>query len=117
MDDIEAVLRKHMFKMHNKTKAQMLYNIICENNKGLFKGKIHEIMIKNVLEGKFTNIFKPWRILQALDLTSGGTVNYSGIDSLRDALRDDNPLEEGDTITDCNRKQEKNAFIITSFII
>lgn len=116
IDDIEAVFKKHMFKMHHKTKALMLYNIICENDKGLFNGKIRELLIKNILEGNFTDIFKPWRILQALDSTSGGTVNYSGIESLRDALRDDNPLPEGDTIIDRKgkRRKKRRKFLLPS---
>ena len=28
IDDIEAVFRKHMYRMHTKTKAKMLYNVI-----------------------------------------------------------------------------------------
>ena len=36
IDDIEAVFWKHMFKMHTKTKAKMLYNIICQEQKSVF---------------------------------------------------------------------------------
>ena len=84
--DIEAVFQKHMYRMHGKTKAHMLYNIICNDDECLFKGKVHDVFVDNVLTGKFKDFFKPWRILQTIDSTSGGTVNYSGIDSLRDAL-------------------------------
>ena len=47
VNNIEAVFRKYMFKIHNKNKAQILYNIIYDNSKTLFKGKIHELMVKN----------------------------------------------------------------------
>ena len=61
-------------------------------------------MINNILTGKFADIFKPWRILQSIDSASGGTVNFSGIDSLRDALRYNNPTEEGHFHIDKNWK-------------
>ena len=75
-----------MYRMHSKTKAHMLYNIICMDEKCLFKGKVNDIFVENLLSDKFADIFKPWRILQAIDSTSGGTIIYSGIDSLRYAL-------------------------------
>ena len=102
--------------MHSKTKAHMLYNIICMDEKCLFKGKVHDIFVENVLTGKFKDFFKPWRILQTIDSTSGGTVNYSGIDSLRDALCEDNPTEESNTITDKNRNKRKrhHVFLLPS---
>lgn len=59
----------------------------------MFQGKVHTIFVENVLSSNFRYIFKPWIILQAIDSTNWGTVNYSGIDSLRDALRNNKPLE------------------------
>ena len=44
--------------MYSKTKSHMLYNVICNDDKCLFKGKVHDIFIENVLNGKFANIFK-----------------------------------------------------------
>ena len=120
IDDIEAVFRKHMYRMHTKTKAKMLYNVICQEQKGVFQGKVHDIFVENVLNGDFGSIFKPWRILQAIDSTNGGTVNYSGIDCLRDALRDDNPLEDGNYSFDSNGKRKKKRrtlFLPSSFKI
>ena len=46
-------------------------------------------------------------IFQSIDSTSGYTVNFLGIDSLRDALRYDNPIEEGHFHFDKNRKVRK----------
>ena len=101
-----------MYRIQSKTKAHMLYNIICMDEKCLFKGKVYDVFVENVLTGKFKDFFKPRRILQTIDSTSGGTVNYSGIDSLRDALRDDNPLEEGNTITNKKGKTRKRRDVL-----
>ena len=116
IDNIEAVFRKHMHQMHSKTKAHMLYNIICIDEKCLFKGKVHDIFVEKVLSGKFADIFKSWRIFQAIDSTREGIVNYSGIHSLRDALREDNPIEKSNTITDKNRNKRKRrrVFLLPS---
>ena len=109
-----------MFKMHTKTKAKMLYNVICQEQKGVFQGKVHDIFVENVLNGDFGSIFKPWRILQAIDSTNGGTINYSGIDCLRDSLREDNPLEDGNYSFDSNgkpKKKRRTLFLPSSFKI
>ena len=104
-----------MYQMHNKTKAQILYNIIFQDQKGVFQGKVHDIFVENVLSGDFGSIFKPWRVLQAIDWTNGGTINYSGIDSLRDSLWDENPLEDGNFSFDSNSNQKKRCtFLIPS---
>ena len=57
VQDIERVFKKHMYKMHTCTKAQMLYNL-CNKSDGLFNGKVRQVMINNVLTGQFANIFK-----------------------------------------------------------
>ena len=101
--------------MHTSTKAQMLYNL-CNTSDGLFKGKVRPVIVNNVLSGKFADIFKPWRVLQAINSTSGGTVNFSGIDSLRDSLSEDNPTEESDITTDKNGNKRKRhrTFLLPS---
>ena len=115
VQDIECIFKKHMYKMHTSTKAQILYNL-CNTSDGLFKGKVCQAMVNNVLTGKFADIFKPWRVLQAINSTSGGTVNFSGIDSLRDALREDNPTEESNTIIDKkgNKRKRRRTFLLPS---
>lgn len=95
-----------MYKIHTSTKAQMLCNL-CNTSDGLFKGKVRQVKVNNVLSRKFIDIFKPWRVLQVIDSTSGDTFNFSGIDSLRDSLRKDNPIEENEIITDENRNKRK----------
>ena len=92
----------------------MLYNL-CNKSDSLFNGKVCQVMINNVLTSKFANIFKPWRILQSIDSISGGTVNFSGIDSLRDALIYDNPTEEGHFYIDKKGKHIKKEKIFNSF--
>ena len=94
VQDLERVFKKHRYKIHTCAKAQMLYNL-CNKSDSLFNGKVRQVMINNVLTGKFADIFKLQRILQSINSTSSGTENLLGIDSLRDALRYDNLTEEG----------------------
>ena len=71
---------------HNNTKCELLISLLKDEN-GIFGRSVHKKLVKSILEGDFTTIFKLWRILEAIDNTNTAGLNYSGIETLRNSLR------------------------------
>lgn len=55
--------------------------------KEFFDRTSHKILIWSMLERYFTNMFRLWRILEAIDNSNTTGLNCSGIDKLCDSSR------------------------------
>ena len=64
----------------NKQKAAILVNGMWDNE--FLDGKAQRCMIVRVREYLRTHVFKPWKILKAMDI-SGFNLSLAGIDVLR----------------------------------
>ena len=68
------------------TKVKVLMNLL-KNENGILNGNLYKEIKYEIIKGNFIEIFIPWRILQAINQTGSGSLNYKGVDTLREAMK------------------------------
>ena len=68
------------------TKIKVLINLL-KDQEGVLQGKVYDIIKEEIIISNFIELFTPWQILQAIYETGSGSLNYTGVDTLRDAIK------------------------------